>query len=269
MKKLFALIAAILMISPSLFAQPEGCPPIYGISKMTFRISSPELAQSYYGDFLGFDHAFDYESIYGPVLVYKINDRQFFEFLVVDQNVAELGNVISTTFQTYDVDAMKAYLNSKGYETSEVQVDGAGNKVFTTHDDYGKLIEFADMNSSTLHAKSAGKFLSDRRISTHMLHSGLHRNQIEESPRFWCEVLGFKELIRYPADRTQPVELNYLFAPGSTENIESLSSGPDAPREANWEHPCLSVMNMTIKKAICQINTSWIKTTPFRLLLPI
>ncbi|MFI3265683.1 MAG: VOC family protein [Rikenellaceae bacterium] len=263
MKKILTIIAAVL-ISSSIFAQrPQGpqIPEMYGISKMTFRVSSPEVAEEFYGDYLGFDHAFDYESIYGPVLVYKINDRQFLEFLVVDQNVAELGNYISMTIQTPDVEAMHKHIKSNGYEVTDIVVDGAGNKVFTTVDDYGKLIEFADMNSSTLHAKSEGKFLSERRISTQMLHSGLHRNESDEFPKFWREVLGFKEFIRFPEDRDQHFNLLYLYMPGSTEVVEATYTVGAAP-EANWEHPCLSTYDMQETTDILRERDPSIRVNP-------
>ncbi|MFI3265682.1 MAG: VOC family protein [Rikenellaceae bacterium] len=241
MKKILSFLIA-LIISSSLYAQPEGCPQMYGLSKMTFRVSSPELAVSYYSDFLGFDHAFDYESIYGPVMVFKINDRQFFEFLV-DTDIEEKGNVISTTIQTPDVAGMHAYIKSKGYEVTDVVVDGAGNNVFTTKDDYGKVIEFSDMNAGSLHMKTKGQFLSPRRISTQMLHTGLHRNEAVEKPRFWCEVLGFTEFIRFPEDRSEHYNLLYMQMPGSKDLIEATYT-VGVPHQRNWEHPCMGTYNM-------------------------
>lgn len=56
-------------------------PRIGGIAKVTYLISDYNLAKSYYGDFLGFDFAFAYDSPQGKVVSYKVNDRQFLEFI--------------------------------------------------------------------------------------------------------------------------------------------------------------------------------------------
>ncbi len=214
-----------------------------GIFKMTFRISSFELAESYYGDFLGFDKAFEYNSPQGRIVSYKVNDRQFLEFLL-DPELGTKDRFVSMTISTPDLEAMHARIASYGYPVSPIVTDGAGNRVFTTADDRGETIEFSDMNAQGLHARSEGKFLSPRRISDHIIHAGLHLNQIEERPRFWTEVLGFYELVRCPEDRSQPVSLIYLAMPGNTESIESYSMSADAPAGRNFEHPCLVTMNM-------------------------
>lgn len=234
------LLGLFLFAAAGAFAQ---VPRMSGIAKMTFRISSPELAESYYGDFLGFEKAFEYDTPQGHILSYKVNDRQFLEFLV-DPATREKARFVSMTISTPDLEAMHAHISAHGYAVTPITTDGAGNRVFTTADDRGETIEFSDMNAQGLHARSAGKYLSPRRISDHIIHAGLHLNQIEERPRFWTEVLGFYELTRCPEDRNQPVNLIYLAMPGNTESIESYSASPDAPIGSNFEHPCFATLNM-------------------------
>ena len=78
-----------------------------GIFKMTFRISSFELAESYYGDFLGFDKAFEYNSPQGRIVSYKVNDRQFLEFLL-DPELGTKDRFVSMTISTPDLESMLA-----------------------------------------------------------------------------------------------------------------------------------------------------------------
>lgn len=246
MKKILTLLMAVI-VSTSLFAQGrpgDDRPSMYGFSKVTHRISSEELAEEYYSRFLGFDRCFVYESIYGTAYVYKVNDRQFLEFIVYEGDVAEAGNFISATIQTPDVEGMHKYIASKGYEVSDIIIDGANNKLFTTKDDRGTLIEFADMNSESKYALCEGNYLSPRRISDHIVHVGLHSGQVVEQPKFWCDVLGFKEHIRAPENRDEPMTLIYHSMPGSTECIEGLNRSVDSPIVRNFEHPCFGVANM-------------------------
>ena len=56
-------------------------PAIWGIAKMTFLVSDFRVARDYYGQFLGFDEAFSYPSGLGKVISFKVNDRQFLEFV--------------------------------------------------------------------------------------------------------------------------------------------------------------------------------------------
>ncbi len=239
-KRVIASLLLLLFAGTGAYAQ---VPRMSGIAKMTFRISSFELAEAYYGDFLGFDKAFEYDTPQGRIVSYKVNDRQFLEFLL-DPAARDKERFVSLTIATPDLEAMHAHIAAHGYRVTPITTDGAGNRVFMTADDRGEPIEFSDMNAQGLHARSAGKYLSPRRISDHIIHAGLHLNQIEERPRFWTEVLGFKELTRCPEDRSQPVNLIYLAMPGNTESIESYSSSPDAPAGSGFEHPCLVTMNM-------------------------
>lgn len=56
-------------------------------------------------------------------------------------------------------------------------------------------------------------------------------------------MLGFKELLRIPADRSLPPAIVYYAMPGNTECIESYSNGVSEPGR-DFEHPCLLVADM-------------------------
>jgi hypothetical protein len=82
MKKNFYLVF-LLSISKFVFSQEVVIerPAIWGIAKMTFLVSDFQVARDYYGRFLGFDEAFSYPSDLGKVISFKVNDRQFLEFV--------------------------------------------------------------------------------------------------------------------------------------------------------------------------------------------
>ncbi len=238
-KKIFLLPALFFAVSLQTIAQVAERPAIWGIAKMTFLVSDFSVASEYYGRFLGFDEAFSYPSPLGKVISFKVNDRQFLEF-VVDRQAREKKRMVSVSFETEDAEAMREYLISKGNSVQEnVHPDGAGNKIFTIIDPSGNHIEFIEFTKDGLHKKSKGQYLSDRRISVRIHHAGLYAEKIADNDPFYSQMLGFKEMIRYPEDKNVPAIMLYLQIPGCVENIEHYS-----PNDRNDSHPCFLVEDM-------------------------
>lgn len=237
--KLSQVLLLLTTISLSLQAQVLERPPVWGIVKMTFLVSDFQLARDYYGKFLGFDEAFSYSSDLGQIISFKVNDRQFLEF-VVDKQAKDKKRMVSVSFETENVEQMRQYLKSRNVNVPEkTRIDGAGNEVFVVDDPSGNRIEFVDLKSDGLHRKTKGKFLSDRRISKRIHHAGLYCNEVLDDDPFYVGILGFKELWRYPDDHNQKVQMNYLQIPDCVENIEHYPS-----EDINFNHPCFLVDDM-------------------------
>ena len=239
-KRSFFKISIVFLLLTSihgLFAQEVARPPIFGIAKVTYLVSDFQLARDFYGDFLGFDEAFTYPSTLGEVISFKVSDRQFLEF-VEDCNATEKTRLVSISFETNDVEQMRVYLKSRNVIVPDaVTVDGAGNRMILVHDDDGVPIEFIDMNPNSLHRKSAGKFLSENRISKRIHHVGLPAKVVSENTRFYKEILGCRELLKSPDDPNepdQPLVIIYLQLPDCVEFIEFY-----AISDPNFAHPCL------------------------------
>ena len=222
----------------SLSAQEAKRPQIWGIAKMTFLVSDVEVAREYYGRFLGFDEAFSYPSPLGTVYSFKVNDRQFLEF-VVDKQTKEKRRLVSLTLETESVPEMQRYLQSQGAETTQIITDGAGNEVFVTQDAWGNPVEFISLKADGLHRKSKGKFLSENRISKRIHHAGLYSGKFDENDPFWVGVLKCREIVRYPLDKSEPGVIQYLDLGDCTENIEHY-----ATIDENFSHPCFLVDDM-------------------------
>ena len=234
---IYGIVCLLFMSMPDMFAQRR--PPIFGIAKMTYLVSDHQLARDYYGVFLGFDEAFTYSSPLGEVMSFKVNDRQFLEF-VQDRNAKEKTRLVSVAFETNDVEQMRVYLKSKEVPAPDaVTVDGAGNRSILVHDDDGVPIEFVDMNPNSLHKKSAGKFLSENRISKRIHHAGLYTKEVIENPRFYKEILGCREFFKYPEEPNEKLVILYLQLPDCVEFIEHYAN-PDP----NISHPCLVAESM-------------------------
>lgn len=235
----YGLAAMLFLLQFQLNAQEIVRPPVWGIAKMTFLVSDYQLAGSYYGDFLGFDHAFSYSSEMGKVMSFKVNDRQFLEF-IEDENAKDKNRLVSVSFEVDDLQQMKEYLNNKGVETSEkIVVDGAGNQVFTVYDPSGIPIEYITFNPGSLHKKSKGKFLSEERISKRIHHVGLYTESVKENDQFYKKILGFKEMWRFDENDEAKLNFIYLQMPDCVENIEYFVT-----TASNVSHPCFLVDDM-------------------------
>ena len=214
-------------------------PPIWGIAKMTYRISSEALAQAYYGDFLGFSQAFSYPSDNGTLYSYKVNERQFLEF-AVDQEAASKPRLISVSFETENCEQMRLYLLAQQVTVpSALQTDGAGNKVFRIQDPSGVPIEFIEFSPNSLHKKSKGKYLSPNRISTRIHHAGLYTRTLQDEPEFYTRILGCKRILRLPEDRNEKPLILYFQLPDCAEMIEHYPSD-----DVNFSHPCFVAADM-------------------------
>ena len=233
-----SLILFSYLLSIQLWAQVPTRPPVWGIAKMTFLVSSHDLAESYYGKFLGFDEAFSYPGHLGKIHSFKINDRQFLEF-IEDKNAKEKTRFVSLSLETEDVEQMRQYLQSKNVEVpGSVSVDKAGNEAFTVTDPSGTRIEFIRYLSGSLHQKSKGKHLSKNRISSRVQHAGIYVQDVEQSDRFYKDILGCQEIWKYQEQGNAQPKYVYLHFPDCIEFIEYSTANP------NTAHPCFLVDDM-------------------------
>ncbi len=237
--RLVLLLFVFSQFSINLEAQEISRPPIWGIAKMTFLVSDFEVARNYYGRFLGFAEAFSYSSPLGKTISFKVNDRQFLEF-IEDVDAKNKARLVSVSFETENVEQMRKYLQAKGVEVpSALNIDGAGNEVILVNDNSGVPVEFIRFTPKSVHLKSKGKALSANRISKRIHHVGLYSKQVVDDNPFYVGILGCKEIWRYPESRKEKVQMNYLQFPDCVENIEHYPT-----TDINFNHPCFVVDDM-------------------------
>lgn len=238
-KILFKLSFGLILISLSSVLKAVERPAIWGIARMTYWVSSMELAERYYGEFLGFDKAFVYQSKEGERAAFKVNDRQYLEF-VEEYDGPRKDRFISVTFETEDVEQMRLYLQSKGVRVPDMsREDGSGNKVFLVSDPAGVIVEFLQWGEHSLHKRSKGRFLSDERISDRIHHAGLYTEKLVDNPAFYTEILGFKCILRVPEELSKEPQILYFQIPGCAEFIEHYPTDTRA-----FSHPCFVARDM-------------------------
>lgn len=237
-KKLLVVFLISFFFTGSLFSLETQRPQIWGIAKMTFLVSDMDMVREYYGRFLGFDEAFSYPSSLGTIFSFKVNDRQFLEF-IVDKEAKNKKRLVSVSLETESVSGMQLYLQSMGVSSTQCITDGAGNEVIQTKDTWENTIEFINLKKEGLHRKSKGKYLSENRISTRIHHAGLYAGKIDEEDPFWIGVIKCRVTVRYPLDKSEPGVIQYLGLGDCTENIEHYF-----PSDENFSHPCFLVEDM-------------------------
>jgi len=230
MKRTIAVIFALIFLCSVASAQER--PRVFGIAKMTFLVSNESVAKEYYGEFLGFKKAFSYPGPLGTIHSYKVNDRQFLEF-VVDPAAREKDRFVSLSLETESVSRMVDFLRSKGVQVSSPTKDGAGNIVALTHDSYGNAIEFMEYAPSGLHSKDTGRHLGKNRISTRIHHAGLSSRSIDPEDPFWIKAFGGRVLF------TVPDKIIYFGFVNSTESVENYKSS-----NSSFAHPCFLTDDM-------------------------
>lgn len=236
MRKVLSTLALALLPVLASAAVPD----MFGIAKMTYRVSSLEMARDYYGRFLGFDEAFHYPSGKGTVYAFKVNDRQFIEVFVDEGAPSRKDKLESVSIQVASAAQVRAFLLEKQWPVSELTTDGAGEKVVTTEDADGNRVEFVEYTPEGKHLGSAGKGLPDSRISTRIHHAGLPCGNLDGEDPFWGRLLGGKEVLRYGLDDPGSGRgLRYISIGLGTECIEHYR-----PSDRSFGHLCFQTPDM-------------------------
>ncbi len=256
-KSCFLILFLILHFYYSVAGAVER-PEIWGVAKMTFWVNDFSSAREYYGGYLGFEETFTYESDWGQVISFKINDRQFIEF-VENKNIKNASSLICVSFDCDKIGQMENYLKSHDVEIkTPTTIDAAGNEklVFKSTEDYN--IEFIRFTPNGLHKSTTGKFLGKNRIANRIHHAGLFVSDVDKANSLFVEILGFKEMWRFKEDDSAVDNYIYLHPATCIENIEYVVNG-----NKNSSHPCFSVPEM--QQTIYQLKE---RNKPFELANP-
>jgi lactoylglutathione lyase len=113
-------------------------------------------------------------------------------------------------------------------------------------DPEGHSVEFVEYLKDSLQSKNSGKALSDRRISDHILHVGVHVSSPEAQDKFYRDILGFRFLWQGGPrdDRTDWIS---LLTPDGDNWIEYMvvHDGPPTPQQLGvWHHVCVGTLDM-------------------------
>jgi lactoylglutathione lyase len=218
---LFALTSFFAAL-PVQAQKPVVRPRITGISHVAYYVSDLPKALIFWHDLLGYDVPYDLKAPNGAVQVafVKINDHEHIELsLAAPPNPP--NRMSHLCFSVDNIEQMRSYLISQGYEIPPIKKTRTGDYAFTIKDPDGTHVEFVQMLPDGMEAKAAGKSEPSTRISDKIMHVGFIVGNTQKALDFYGKVLGFQETWR---GTPNPNELSWINmrVPEGTDYVEFM-----------------------------------------------
>lgn len=222
-------------------------PRVLGLSHVAVKATDYEKSVAFYRDFLGFA---EQGRLFYPTngrreLVYlKISDTQTIEVFDAANVTQVAGQLYQIALQLEDAEALRVHLARRGFRMPPVVGRGQmKNANFTTRDPNAYIIEVVQYLPEGRMVLDRGKFLSDRRISDHLIAAGVATTKLSETLTFYREILGFEERAPGSTEASGSRRLR-LGIPGSNDYVE-VTVVPDDPTP----YFCLEVPDVDAAKA--------------------
>jgi catechol 2,3-dioxygenase-like lactoylglutathione lyase family enzyme len=218
-------------------------PHILRVAHISLFAHDYEKSRAFYRDFLGYEEPFSLNNPDGSpsMTFFKVNDRQYIELSPEKEPNTDRLNHIS--IQTDNAEAMRVYLASKGIKVPDKTPKGRiGNSNFTVKDPDGHGVEIVQYEPAGWTLRENGKFMSDSRISNHIMHVGIIVTDLDRAMKFYGDVLGFKEIWRGSKSGTELSWTN-VKVPDGDDYIEFMlyREAPEATKRGSAHHLCLEV----------------------------
>ncbi|MEI8090638.1 MAG: VOC family protein [Opitutaceae bacterium] len=261
LKKLLALAGVLTMAGVdgsgwSLRAEEPRTPPlvrprVLGLSHVAVKASDYEKSVAFYRDFLGFA---EQGRLFYPTngrreLVYlKISDTQTIEVFDAANVTQVAGQLYQIALQLEDAEALRVQFTRHGIRMPPVVGRGQmKNANFTTRDPNGYIIEVVQYLPEGRMALDRGKFLSDQRISDHLIAAGVATTKLPETLIFYRDILGFEERPSGLTGVSGSQRLR-LGIPGSTDYVEVTVAPEDGTPYFCLEVPDLDSVKATLAR---------------------
>jgi lactoylglutathione lyase len=186
---------SFLLALTALTAAGADRPPIVGVAHIGLKTSNLEAARKFFGHDLGFLEPFTVDKPAGGLMLtyFKVNDHQYIEVFPELRDAAE-DRLSHIAFETTDVRKLRDYLASRGVQVpAELKPGLDGNLSMMLKDPDGHNVEFVQYMPGSLHSRNFGKFLSEARISDHIIHVGVTVADRAAADKFYRDILGFRE----------------------------------------------------------------------------
>ena len=280
MKKL--LFSVILLAS---VAAGQQRPRLVGISHIAVRVKDLNAARHFYGDLFGYQEAFTVRKdgsaavqsglpqSQASAVFFKVNNRQY--IAVMPETSPDQPRYVGAAIETDNADAMRLYLRSLGFAVPDkVERTPTHDLAFEVKDPDGNTYEIMQYTPESLSVQTVGKFLSDQRASTRILHVGISIRG-PQSVDFYLKGFALREFWRADpsmsalgATTKRPAPPGPLFAslsnlklPEGDDYIEwSLMHGQSANANrgnGGGGHIALLVDNMAKAVAFVKAKPAW------------
>jgi catechol 2,3-dioxygenase-like lactoylglutathione lyase family enzyme len=238
------LVLAFLAAGSAAVPQSVARPRILGVAHIALRVSDVEQSRAFYKDFLGFGEPYQLDNPDGSLSLtfIKVNDHQYIELF--PGLLPEQDRLHHISLYVEDAEAMRAYLASRGVRVPDrVTRARIGTSNFGVTDPDGHTVEIVQYQPESFAVRETGRFMTDARISTRMLHAGIIAGHLAKSEAFYGDVLGFRELWRGAPATSKTLAWVNLAVPDGTDYIELMLYGtePAPDRRGVVHHLCLEV----------------------------
>ena len=183
-----------LAVAVTFSAQAAQRPRIVGIANIAVKVDNLDEARKFYSGVVGMAEAFktSYTTVTGDLACFKVNDRQYVEVSPTLKSETE-DRLIRIGFETDDARGLRDYLASKGVQVPvTVGKDANGNRSFEVTDPDGHSVQFVEYLPGSIHSRNFGKYLSDKRLSDHILHVGVRVVDPAKADGLYKDILGFR-----------------------------------------------------------------------------
>ena len=249
----------ILLFILSMFAISVGAqtsapkrPKITGVAHAAFFTKDLENTRQFFTDYLGYGEPIVMKGADEKIAftIIKINDRQFVELF--PERSEGTDRMYHFAIETDDAEAMRVYLESKGYKVPQNTPKGrTGNSNYFVTDPNGTICEIVQYEPEGMTVKNFGMDMPDSRISTRMSHVGFMTPDLDKAVEFYVDVLGFREVWRGGPDPAK-VRWVHLQIPEGDETIELMlyNEEPSFSRMGTMNHICLEVKDVFASEKI-------------------
>ena len=206
------LVLAALVLTVPGWAQQR--PRLLGISHIAVRVHDLNAARHFYGDLFGYQEAFtvlkDHTAVVKgglpqnqiSAVFFKVNNRQY--IVVMPETSPNEQRFVDYAIETDNADAMRLYLKSLGYEVPDkVQKTPTYNIAFHIKDPEGTAIEIMQYTPESMSVQNVGKFMSDERASTRILHVGVQTTKAATTD-FYLKAFALREFWRADPSMSAP-----------------------------------------------------------------
>jgi catechol 2,3-dioxygenase-like lactoylglutathione lyase family enzyme len=161
-----------------------------GIAHVALRVSDVARSRAFYKT-LGWEQAFEFSDTQGTTVSYvKVGDRQYIELCRRDKSSEPLG-FMHICLDASDLDRLSAAYTAVGLTPTESKKGRAGNVLFNLRDPQDQVVEFSQYLPGSLHSNARGKFVSEARLSDHMILVTVRAKDVDAEKAFFIGKLGF------------------------------------------------------------------------------
>lgn len=232
-------------------------PRLLGVSHMALYVSDIETTRGFYRDFLGFQEPYELKNPDGSLSMtfFKVNEDQYIE--VSPGLRPEQDRLNHIALQTDDAEALRAWLAARGVKTPErANKVRIGNTSFNVKDADEHTVEFTQYEPGGWTRRETGKWLSDSRISTRILHLGILVGDAPAAMKFYSDVMGLTEFWRGAARDSATASWINMRLPESQDYLEFMlyADLPQGDRRGSQHHICLEVPDIEKARAKLEAN---------------